>query len=41
VRLTDLLAQMEQQSPAEPAVQNPLLLPPSDTQRGRSLPAAP
>ncbi len=37
VKLTDLLAQME--TPAPPA-SNPLLVPPSDTQRGQSVPAA-
>jgi hypothetical protein len=42
VRLNDLLAQMEQQQvvPQEP-LENPLLTPGSDTQRGKSVPAKP
>ena len=40
VGLTDLLAQMEQPSLPEPE-SNPLFAPPSDTQRGRTVPAKP
>jgi hypothetical protein len=38
VKLDDLLAQMEQPAPS---ANNPLLAPPSDTQRGRAVPAKP
>ena len=41
VKLNDLLAQMEVSSPAAPAQQNPLLTPPSDTQRGKPVPVKP
>jgi hypothetical protein len=40
VKLTDLLAQMQQPGLAEPE-SNPLFAPPSDTQRGRTVPARP
>jgi hypothetical protein len=40
VKLTDLLAQMEQQTAPAPAT-SPLLVPPSDTQRGTPVPARP
>ena len=40
VKLNDLLAQIEQ-SQVQPAQQNPLLLPPSDTQKGTVVPAKP
>jgi hypothetical protein len=40
VQLTDLLTQMEQQAPPAPE-SNPLFAPPSDTQRGRIVPAKP
>ncbi len=41
VRLSDLLAQMEQSPPQAPVQQNPLLVPPSDTQRNKTVPAKP
>ena len=41
VKLNDLLSQMESSSPAAPAQQNPLLIPPSDTQRKTTVPAKP
>ena len=41
VRLSDLLAQMEQNQPQVPVQQNPLLVPPSDTQRNKTVPAKP
>jgi hypothetical protein len=40
VKLTDLLAQLEQQQAPAPAT-NPLFVPPSDTQRGTTVPARP
>jgi hypothetical protein len=40
VQLTDLLAQMEQESAPTPE-SNPLFMPPSDTQRGRTVPTKP
>jgi hypothetical protein len=40
VKLTDLLAQMQRPGLAEPE-SNPLFAPPSDTQRGRTVPARP
>ena len=39
VKLNDLLSQMELSTPAVPSQQNPLLVPPSDTQRSRTVPA--
>ena len=41
VKLNDLLAQMELSNPISPAQQNPLLVPPSDTQRKTTVPAKP
>ena len=40
VKLTELLGQLEQQAPPAPSVPatSPLLVPPSDTQRGKSVP---
>jgi hypothetical protein len=39
VKLNDLLAQMELSTPAAASQQNPLLVPPSDTQRKQAVPA--